>query len=98
MPLHNCRTEGIEVIVIVKGNYQTPTLNNSKDGAVHYKSLPYSETSNIANLPSASDLEVQETEEDLLVAQKSHLEYLSGTGRPFEEFLVGENEALNERL
>jgi hypothetical protein len=46
------------------------------------------ETSNMANLPSASDLEAQELEEDLLVAQKSHLEYLSGTGRPFEEFLV----------
>ena len=46
------------------------------------------ETSNIANLPSASDFEAQELEEDLLVAQKSHLEYLSGTGRPFEEFIV----------
>ncbi len=44
--------------------------------------------SNIEDLPSATNLELQEIEEDLLIAQKSHLEYLSGAGRPFEEFLA----------
>jgi hypothetical protein len=46
------------------------------------------DASNISSLPSASDLELGETERDLLVAQKSHLEYLSGTGRPFDDFLA----------
>jgi hypothetical protein len=46
------------------------------------------DASNITNSPSASDLELKEREEDLLIAQKSHLEYLSGTGRPFNEFLA----------
>ena len=45
------------------------------------------DSSNISDLPSAFDPELEEMEEDLLIAQKSHLEYLSGAGRPFEEFL-----------
>lgn len=42
----------------------------------------------INSLPSASDFELREIEEDLLVARKSHLEYLSGSGRSFDEFLA----------
>lgn len=48
------------------------------------------DTSNITSSPSSSDLELKEIEEDLLVAQKSHLEYLSGSGRLFDDFLADE--------
>lgn len=73
--------------MIVHSNYQMSTPYSSKTGLISIGDLVI-ETSNIPSFPSASDLEAQELEEDLIVAQKSHLEYLSGTGRPFEEFLA----------
>lgn len=46
------------------------------------------ETSNISDVPSAFNPELDEIGKDLLIAQESHLKYLSGDGRPFEEFLA----------
>lgn len=47
------------------------------------------DTSNAGSVFSASNLELEAVaEEDLVVARKSHLEYLSGFGRSFSEFLA----------